>query len=315
MDSSGILHFAIYFLTSAGIYSILALGLNIQWGYSGLLNIGIAGFYAIGAYISVFLTSGVGLAGKTVGMGLPFPIAFLGAMVGAGIIAFLLGVPSLGLEKGYLAITLLGFGEIVRLVAVNEKWLTNGSMGFSGIHRPLQDSLKGFSYEIFLMILVIFCLASLYFVVNRSHRSPWGRTLKAIREDEAAAMMQGKNTFAFKLQAFALGAAIMGGAGSLYAHYISYINPSSFTSELTFLIWIMLIVGGSGNDLGALLGSITIWGFYVISNFILDFVPASLTARLGGLRVMFIAGFFVYMLIKRPEGILKETKWISRVNK
>jgi branched-chain amino acid transport system permease protein len=315
MDLAGILPFVIYFLTSAGIYSMLTIGLNVQWGYTGLLNIGIAGFYAVGAYVSVYLTHGVGLAGKTIGLALPFPAALLGAMVCAGFVAFLLGIPSLGLEKGYLAISLLGFGEIVRLVAANEEWLTNGSMGISGIYRPLTGAFQGIVHEGFLLILVIFILCLFYFAITKTHRSPWGRVLKAIREDEAATMMQGKNTFRFKLQAFVLGAAIMGGAGSLYAHYIAFINPSSFTSEQTFLIWIMLIVGGSGNDLGALLGGFTIWGFYVASNFILDFLPVGLTAQLGSIRVMVIASFFIYMLIKRPQGLLGEKKWVSSLFK
>jgi len=152
-------------------------------------------------------------------------------------------------------------------------------------------------------------------VAQHAHRSPWGRALRAIREDEAAAMMQGKDTFRFKLEAFVLGAAIMGAAGSLYAHYVGFINPGSFTSEHTFLIWIMLIVGGSGNDVGALLGALAIWGFYVGSNFLLDLVPAHLTARLGGIRVMVITALFIFMLIKRPEGLLREEKWVSAIFK
>ena len=315
MDLTGFLPFLIYFLTMAAIYSIVTTGLNVQWGYTGLLNIGIAGFYAVGAYTSVYLTYGVGLAGKTIGLGLPFPAALTGAMVCAGIVALLLGIPGLGLEKGYLAISLLGFGEIVRLVAANEEWLTNGSMGISGLYKPLSNVFQGISYEVFFLILVILILCLFYVAIHRTHRSPWGRTLRAIREDEAATMMQGKNTFRFKLQAFVLGAAIMGGAGSLYAHYIGFISPSSFTSEQTFLIWIMLIVGGSGNDRGAILGSFIIWGFYVASNFLLDFVPAGLMARLGGIRIMVISSLFIFMLIRKPQGLLGEEKWVSSLFK
>lgn len=313
MDTTGIVTFALYFLVTTGIYALLTLGLNVQWGYAGLLNIGISGFYAIGAYTSVYLTHGVGLAGKTVGLGLPMPIPLAGAMTMAALVAVLLGIPCLGLDKGYLAITLLGFGELTRLIAANEEWLTNGTMGFSGVYKPLAGLLKGMSFQLFFLLLVTVVLGLCYLAIHRAHRSPWGRTLKAIREDEAAAMMQGKNAFRFKLQAFFVGAAVMGAAGSLYAHYVGFINPSSFTSEHTFLVWIMLIVGGSGNDLGALAGTLAIWGFYVGSNFLLDLVPAHLTARLGGIRVMVITALFIYMLIRKPEGLLRERKWISAI--
>ena len=119
----------------------------------------------------------------------------------------------------------------------------------------------------------------------------------------------------FKLGAFIVGSAIMGGAGSLYVHYMGFINPSVFTAEQTFLIWIMLIVGGSGNNLGALLGCFVVWGFYTGSNFILDFLPPHLTARIGGIRVMVIASLFIWILIKRPEGLLGEKKWVSTLLK
>ncbi|MBP1726947.1 MAG: transporter permease [Deltaproteobacteria bacterium] len=315
MDFSGILTFLVYFLVTTGIYGLLTMGLNVQWGYAGLLNIGVAGFYAAGAYASVYLTHGVGFGGNTIGLGLPFPLALAGAMAVAALVALFLGGPSLSLDKGYLAITLLGFGELARLVAANEAWLTNGTMGFSGVYKPLGSIFRGLSYQLFFFLVVAMVVLVCYLVVHRAHRSPWGRALRAIREDEAAAMMQGKNAFRFKLEAFILGAALMGAAGSLYAHYVGFINPSSFTSEHTFLIWIMLIVGGSGNDLGALLGTLAIWGFYVGSNFLLDLVPAHLTARLGGIRIMVITALFIFMLIKRPDGLLREKKWVSAVFK
>ena len=315
MDFAGILTFLMYFLVTTGIYGLLTMGLNVQWGYAGLLNIGVAGFYAAGAYASVYLTHGVGLGGNTIGLGFPFPLALAGAMAVAALVALLLGAVSLGLDKGYLAITLLGFGELARLIAANEAWLTNGTMGFSGVYRPLGNLFRGLSYQLFFLLVVAAVVLVSYLVVHRAHRSPWGRALRAIRENEAAAVMQGKDAFRFKLEAFVLGAALMGGAGSLYAHYVGFINPSSFTSEHTFLIWIMLIVGGSGNDLGALVGTLAIWGFYVGSNFLLDLVPAHLTARLGGIRIMMITAAFIYMLIKRPEGLLREKKWVSAIFK
>jgi branched-chain amino acid transport system permease protein len=315
MDFAGTLTFLMYFLVTTGIYGLLTMGLNVQWGYAGLLNIGVAGFYAAGAYASVYLTHGVGLGGNTIGLGFPFPLALAGAMAVAALVALLLGAVSLGLDKGYLAITLLGFGELARLIAANEAWLTNGTMGFSGVYRPPGNLFRGLSYQLFFLLVVAAVVLVCYLVVHRAHRSPWGRALRAIRENEAAAMMQGKDAFRFKLEAFVLGAALMGGAGSLYAHYVGFINPSSFTSEHTFLIWIMLIVGGSGNDLGALVGTLAIWGFYVGSNFLLDLVPAHLTARLGGIRIMMITAVFIYMLIKRPEGLLREKRWVSAIFK
>ena len=317
---AGILNYLVFFSITAAIYAVLAMGLNIQWGYTGLFNIGIAGFYAIGAYTSTLLSGPPpsGMDPRTFGgFELPFAVGLLGAMVVTGLVAFLIGIPTLRLREDYLAIATIALAEVIRLIFKNEDWLSNSVWGIKHIPQPLHQlvtGVLGLNYNWFYLVLVILFLGVIYLAIERVVRSPWGRVLRALREDEEATAMMGKDIFSFKLQSLVIGAMIMGGAGSLYAHYAKFISPDAFEPFFaTFLIWVMLIIGGSGNNRGAVVGAFVIWGVWVGTEFISSFAPAVSAARMASARIIIIGVVLQVILLLRPGGILPEEKRVSRM--
>lgn len=333
----GILNYIVFFAITAGTYGVLSLGLNIQWGYTGLFNIGIAGFYALGAYTSALLSGPppTMLDWRTFGgFELPFIVGLLGAAIVSGFVALLIGFPTLRLKADYLAIATIGIAETIRLILKNESWLTNSVWGLKHIPSPLygliQHGIEAFlkghpnlppwlhdlilkGYNWFYLLLILAVLALLYFMIERIIRSPWGRVLKAIREDEDATAMSGKDTFRFKLQSLILGAMIMGMGGSLYAHYARFISPLSFEPLYgTFIIWVMLILGGSGNSKGAILGAFVIWGIWAGTDFLTRYLPFSATQS-ASLRIITIGILLEVILLWRPQGILGEEKRVSKI--
>ena len=305
MQIPGLLNFAIFFLTLSGIYAILALGLNIQWGYAGMLNIGIGAFFAVGAYTSAIVTTPAS-ANRLGGLDLPVWIGLLLALMIAGILAFLIGIITLTLRSDYLAIASIGIAEIVRLVLKNEAWLTNGVRGIAGIPKPLAGINPGGDALLYLL-LVIGILALVFWFSERAYHSPWGRVLRAIREDELATLAAGKSVLNFRLQAFVLGSMAMGLAGGLYAHFVAFISPEAFQPEFaTFIVWVMLIAGGSGNTRGAVLGAFTIWAVWSGTELLTNLLPIAWVSRAGALRLLLIGVLLQVILLARPEGILPE---------
>lgn len=307
-----------------GIYAIFSLGLNVHWGYTGLFNIGIAGFFALGAYTTSLLTTTPPdpaifedfkfggnlpelLGALNLGIDLWFFLGITGAAIVCSIVALIVGWVTLRLRDDYLAISTLGIAESVRLVFLNEKWLGNGSRGLFRIPQFLEDLVPSSSYDALYFVVVALILAVLLLVVERAIRSPWGRVLRAIREDEMTAAASGKNVFRFKLQAFVLGAAIMGVGGALFAHSVRFIDPFTFDPLLaTFIIWVMLMIGGSGNNLGAILGAFVVWAIWSWT----QFLPGVLQDP--DFRFFMIGVLLVVVIIIRPGGILPEGFSLSR---
>jgi len=199
-------------------------------------------------------------------------------------------------------------------VALNAQRLTGGAFGVAFIPRPF-DSLAQTPvlYDLANLALVGTIVLVLYFALERLARSPWGRVLRAIREDERAAMALGKNPTRYRLEAFALGGALMGLSGAIEAHFIGFIAPDDYLSSLTFQVWAMLIVGGSGNNLGALLGAGIVWALWTVSGLLIsDFVPAGLEARAAALRIVAIGVLLATMIVARPRGLIGERAMVSR---
>ncbi|MGC8494707.1 MAG: branched-chain amino acid ABC transporter permease [Syntrophobacteraceae bacterium] len=307
MDVGGIFSYLIFFLVIASIYGLLSLGLNIQWGYTKLFNIGIAGFFAVGAYSSAILTTPAS-PGHLGGFNLPFPVALVIAVLLSGLVAFVIGLPTLRLREDYLAIATIGIAETIRLIFNNEDWLANGVRGVSGIPRPFERYIS-FNYNLFYLMLMVALVIGVYLALEIALKSPWGRVLKAIGEDEAVTQAMGKNVFRYKMESLVLGSMIMGMAGSLYAHFIQFISPEVFVPMTgTFLVWVMLIAGGSGSNKGALLGAVVIWGVWSLTGLISNVVPIEFAVKAGALRVIVIAIFLEVILIVRPQGILGEKR-------
>jgi branched-chain amino acid transport system permease protein len=305
MTGAGLFSYFVFFLTFAGIYALLVQGLNVQWGFAGMLNVGVAAFFAIGAYSSAILTSPES-AGHLGGFGLPWPVGFVVAMAIAGVLGLMIGLITLNLRSDYLAIASIGIAEIVRLVLKNEEWLTGGVRGIAGIPRPLDGIVPG-ADALVLLALVVALIGIAYWGLERIYRSPWGRVQRAIRDNETAARAMGKNSLVFRLQAFVIGCALMGLSGAVYAHFVGFISPEAFDPVFaTFIVWVMLIAGGSGNNRGAILGAFVIWGVWSGTQMLTSQLPAEYVTQASALRVLLIGVLLQVILIYRPEGLLPE---------
>jgi branched-chain amino acid transport system permease protein len=276
-----LLHLAII----GGIYIILAISLNLIVGYAGQVSLGHAAFYGIGAYISA-LTSLL--------WHFPFPLAALSAILFTGVCGLLLGLPTLRLKEDYLAIVTLGFGVIVDMVFLNLE-ITGGPDGLPGIPSPsflgLSFRSPGF-YLLLTLLAVLLTLGLTYRLVHSYH----GRALRAIRDHEVTAQVMGINTPAYKVGIFTLAAGLAGLAGSLYAHYITFINPESFGLHTSILILCMVVVGGMGSLVGAVVGAL-----------VLTLLPEILR-EFQAYQDLIYGGLLVGLLIWRPQGLLGRGK-------
>lgn len=308
----------------AAVYAVLALGLNVHWGATGILNIGIAGFFSLGAYTSALLTTAPPdplqfedfkfggnlpelLGPLNLGIDLWFFAAILASAAVCGLVAVVIGFITLRLREDYLAITTLGIAEVIRLILLNEKWLSNGSRGLYGIPQFLDGWLPQQNYDLLYAGVCLLVVLILFLILNRALTSPWGRVLRAIREDEMTATASGKDVSRFKLQAFILGAAIMGVGGALYTHGTRFIDPFTFDPFLaTFIVWAMLMVGGSGNNLGAILGAFLVWAWWSGTQTLPGFLSGP------DLRYFLIGLLIIGVILLRPGGLLGETRWTAR---
>lgn len=292
-----------FFLSSALIFGLIALGLNLQWGLTGLFNVGIAGFVAIGAYASAILTTPEAVD-RVGGFGWPIVAGWLAAAAITAAAAAFIGFATLRLKSDYLAITTFGVAVVVQLVALNAQGLTGGPFGVAFIPRPfasVQDQSVLFNLANLGVIAAV--TLAVYLALERLSRSPWGRVLRALREDERAAIALGKSAQSYRIQAFAVGGAVMGLAGAVQAHFIGFIAPNNYLPTLTFQVWAMLMVGGSGSNRGAILGAIVVWAIWVGSGSVTAaLVPADLQARAASLQIVAIGVMLCLILLWRPQG-------------
>jgi len=341
----GIMDYLVSFSIMAIIYAILSLGLNAQWGYNGHLDFGVAGFFAVGAFtMALFVTSApagvmAAYAQQWFGLNAPYLIGVIAAGIMAGVVAYLIAQPILHLRADFLAIATLGIAEIIRLIFQNERWLANGPQPMSGIPQPLScvvdggncawlpDAIKPVlsvmqprDYSYLYLVIVTLGLALVYIVLEAMVRSPWGRALRAVRDEEDSAAMNGKHVKSLRVQSFVLGAIIIGVAGALYAPYMVTIDYSHFKPLFaTFLVWVMLMLGGSGNNKGAILGAFVIWAVWSGTGFVTDYLQVALqgiapdvASRMSFLRWAFVGLLLALIVLYRPQGILPEKKRVSR---
>src|SRR5436309_5637260 len=281
--------------TLVGVRALLTLGLNVQWGLTGLVNLGVVAFLALGAYTSALLAVG----GVSLAVAWPAAVA-LASVAGAG-----LAMVALRLREDYLAIVTLGFGEVLRLFLLNEAWLTRGANGITGIPRPLHGWFP-VHYDLFYLGLVALAVALVYLILERVRLSPFGRVLRAIREDETVAAVAGKTVVRFKVQAFVIGAAVAGLAGVLFGHYLAYIEPNMFLPQETLFVWLALILGGSGNNRGAIAGAVLLLGLLEGSRFAKDLTPFLTGVSPAAAQQMLVGLLLVALMIRRPEGLFPE---------
>ncbi|MCF4966097.1 branched-chain amino acid ABC transporter permease [Nostoc sp. CMAA1605] len=366
------IEYLIFLAISTATFALFSLGLNLQWGFTGLINFGHIAFMTLGAYTTVLLSL----------RGVPL---FIAALIGAAVAALLgliIGLATLRLREDYLAIVTIGTGELIRLVVNNQElpvgdtWVSGAfgvqsypipfstqpnlvfRLGMIGIltlllavtifslwrwiriaqkpqvvdsgyrvgnkqeliSRLVVGSILGvlalliyisgvitlYNYlpKAGLMLLSLLVLALVFWRLEYLVRSPWGRVLKAIREDEEIPKAMGKNVFWYKLQSLMLGGAIAGVAGAFFAWQISAIYPDNFQPQLTFDSWIMVILGGSGNNVGTILGAVIYFAYDAITRELLPKIIPLDEARLGAFRIMVIGLILMVLMIWRPQGIL-----------
>lgn len=361
--------FLVFLTISTAVFALFSLGLNLQWGFTGLINFGHVAFMTVGAYTTVLLSL----------QGIPLIVA---GLVGAGIaslLGLLIGVATLRLRTDYLAIVTIGVSELIRLIVNNQDLptgnvFTPGAFGVQGYPLPLSNFAPSLLVRLImiglltlitavycwqlwrwmqnlpkqqrqkaenpnlgrfllctfalllglaiyvagvvalydyanneragLMLLSVLILALVFWRLESLVRSPWGRVLKSIREDEEVAKALGKNVFWYKLQSLMLGGAIAGVAGALYAWQLTTIFPDNFQPQITFDAWTMVILGGAGNNAGTVLGVVIYWAYDAITRFALPAIIPLDEARLGAFRVMVIGLLLMVMMIWRPQGIL-----------
>ena len=355
--------YLVFLTISTALFAIFALGLNLQWGVTGLINFGHVAFMTVGAYTTVLLAN----------QGVPL---FVAVIVGAAIAALLglaIGTSTLRLREDYLAIVTIGVSELVRLVALNEEWLTRGAFGVQRYPLPLSGfqpnlvvkvlmmavltalavwtgwrlwrglrhrwreqksgskiksllgivvwivittaliltvyisgmiALSDYSYKAGLMLIALVVLALIYWALEFLVRSPWGRVLKAIREDEEIPKALGKNVFWYKMQAFMLGGAIAGVAGAFYAWQLTTVYPTNFEPLVTFNAWTIVVLGGAGNNAGTVLGAIIFWTYDALTRFILPELNLVDNAEAGAFRILIIGLILMGLMVWRPQGIL-----------
>ncbi|PSF38253.1 branched-chain amino acid ABC transporter permease [Aphanothece hegewaldii CCALA 016] len=351
----------------AALYSLFALGLNLQWGFAGLINFGHVAFMTLGAYTTALLTL----------QGVPIILAVFCGMIIAACLGLLIGMSTLRLREDYLAIVTIGMSELIRLFVLNEEEITKGAFGVQRYPLPFNInpnpiskitfiivftivaiyalwqlwkslkkewlssqeikgksykprsqksiliwgiiaalviivlylngiiSLANYGYKDGLMVFILVILALVYGALEFLSHSPWGRILKAIREDDTVPLALGKNVFWYKLQAFMLGGAIAGLAGSFFAWQLTTIYPTNFEPILTFTAWIIVILGGSGSNAGTLLGAIIYWTYDSLTRFALPLLPFFKSdSQLGSFRIMVIGLILMILMRSRPQGIL-----------
>jgi branched-chain amino acid transport system permease protein len=313
----------LYLVGLAGMYALLSFGLNAQWGFTGLINFSVAAFFGIGAYGTALVSAD----SSPIAGGLSPVVGLVVALVVAVVLALVIGVPTLRLRADYLAIASLGLAEVVRLVVLNERQVTNGSAGVRGIPSffegwpvlaTLPETLPGlrivvvpgapivletpFWSALLNVALVGAFVAVSYAVLQRAHQSPWGRVLRTIKADEDLARALGKDAYAFKMQSFVLGSVVMALAGVFYAHLNLFVSPGDLDPLTTFYVWVAVILGGSGSTRGALFGGVVIVAIREGTRF-LDAV-GSIPVDAAPLRLLAIGVLIILLMRFRPQGLL-----------
>ena len=290
-------HYLVAMGVTAGIYALMALGMNVIWGMAGLINLGLVGFFAVGAYTSALLTLKLG-----------FPI-YLGVLAGtamASAVGVLVALITVRLRGDYLAIVTLGFAETMRIVMSNELWIANGTDGLSGIPGPWRQALGPHGFNLLFLAIVVAAVAVLFFLVERLAQAPFGRVLRAIRDDEQVVQVAGKNVVLFKVKAFAFGTAAIGFAGALYGHFTSYIAPDLFAPLLTLYVKLSLLAGGLGNTIGAVVGAVLVVVFLESTRFVVPWIPGISAVQGAALRELLIAVALLVILRVHARGLIPE---------
>ena len=290
-------HYLVAIAVTAGIYALMALGMNVIWGMAGLINLGLVGFFAVGAYASGLIT---------LKLGAPIVVGVAAGTLLAAVVGVLVALITVHLRGDYLAIVTLGFAESLRIVMSNELWIANGTDGLSGIPGPFRAEAGPHLFNLLYLGIVVAAVVVLFFLVDRLVNSPFGRVLRAIRDDEEIARFAGKNVVLFKVKAFAFGTAALGLAGALYGHFTSYIAPDLFAPLLTLYVKLSLLTGGLGNSKGAVLGAVLVVFFLESTRFLAPLIPGLSAVQAAAVRELAVSVALLVILRFYAKGLLPE---------
>ena len=309
-------------LIKAGLYAVSAMSLNLEFGYTGLLNFGQVGFMLVGAYtFALLVPHELGRAGTASGSW-PVWAAVLAAMVAGMVLGALLGIPTVRLRGDYLAIVTIAIAEILRYVvrALPDLGQSFGviryTTSFDDLAPAFVDSwaerLDVPPNQLWLFLVCWAAVGAVLVVMALMIRSPWGRVLRALRDDEDAARALGKNAFWYKLQVLMIGGAIAGLSGVLYALDQSQISPAKFLPIITFYAWTALILGGAGTLIGPISGSIIFWVLLTqTSTLAEDLFPSLSATSVSALRFILMGLLIVALMVFRPEGLFGRREELS----
>lgn len=285
-------------LTVVAIAALAGLALNLQWGMGGLVNFGLFGFYMLGAYIAGLLTV----------QGVPPLLSLVLAMAGVALVSAASALISVRLSEDYLAIVTLGFAECLRLVISYEAWLTQGMLGVRGIARPLQDFWPHGLSDLGFLAVALVAVLLVYVVLEGLARSPFGRLVRATRDDPGVVEALGKSVLGVRVRVFAIGGAILGLAGGLHAFYYTYIDPTQFGPIITAYAFMAVVVGGRGSNRGVLVSAFTLILLLEGSRFLVDIVPGLGASELAAIRLFLVGVGLVALLIFKPDGFGREPR-------
>ena len=290
-------------ITIVGIFTLLTLALNLEFGEGGIINFGLVAFFAIGAFSYAILTQPppTEFDQYVVGFDLPVGIAAVAAIGVSVVLAWLTSWPVLRLRAEYLALAMFAFSQVLESLLINVRTLTSGTEGLRGIASPFDEFLPLADYDFWFMVSVVLLVVVVYLLMARLHGSAFGDALRAGRDDELAANALGKSIQGIRRQAFLLGAAVTALAGVMYASYLTVATPGLFSAEVTFVAFIALVIGGLGRPFGAVLGAIVFFGLDEALNQIpLSGTTASLV--LDGQVIVF--GLVLILLLRfAPQGL------------
>jgi len=317
LNEEGPLRILFNLLTFAGIYGLAAIGLNVHFGLTGLLNFGHASFMGVGAYVTLLLIPhAAGREGEITESGLPFLLALLIGVISASLFGLLLGLPAIRLRGDYLAIVTIAAAEIFRLLVRDLESITGGVYGiinFSDslqIYRPLflENFVSKYDLnpsQVWVGLLSWVSILFVLLILRRLTNSPWGRALRAVREDEDAVRALGKNAVWLKLQSFMLGAGIAGLAGVFLAFNYGSLQTTTFVPLLTFYVWAIMILGGVGSLSGPIFGSIIFWVIISETDKLASLIFENANGQqLAGVRFVLVGLLIMVLMIFRPSGLL-----------
>jgi branched-chain amino acid transport system permease protein len=313
--------FATGLISLALVYGLLAVGLNLQFGFAGVINFGYVAFFAVGAFASALVTlpppgSEAYLAASArydIGLGLPVWAGFIAAGAAGGLLALFIGAVSARLATHYLAVATFAMAEVVRSILGNETWLTRGEFGIANVPRPLGDMFTPDSYALFYLALTAVVVGTIFALLRHLGEAPFGRLLRAIKDDEVSTRTLGKRTAAAKLRALAIGGAVGGIAGALWTHSLGVVHVGQFVPIVTFQIWLAMLMGGTGNHWGALLGAFVLIAIREGTRFVgglpgLDEIAAANPSFLPSLRFVLIGLLLIAVIRFFPGGMLPERR-------